>query len=65
MAVGLERVRALSRVPAREQARLKVLYLVAIQPRENRRDATGKIAGWRTILNTPALGDRIAASTVN
>jgi transposase-like protein len=50
-----------------EQAALKVLYLVAMQRRENRQDMTGKIAGWKTILNTLTVhyGDRIAASTIN
>ena len=46
-----------------EQAALKVLYLVATQQRKNRQDMTGKINGWKTILNTLTVhyGDRIAA----
>ena len=46
-----------------EQAALKVLYLVATQKRKNRSDMTGKINGWKTILNTLTVhyGDRIAA----
>ena len=50
-----------------EQAALKVLYLVATQKRKNRQDMTGKIAGWKTILNTLTVhyGERIAANTVN
>jgi hypothetical protein len=30
-----------------------VLYLVATQQRKNRQDMTGKITGWKSILNTP------------
>ena len=50
-----------------EQAALKVLYLVAIQKRKNRADMTGRINGWKTILNTLTVhyGDRIAASSIN
>jgi len=50
-----------------EQAALKVLYLAAIQQRKNRHDLTGKINGWKTILNTLTIhnGDRIAASSIN
>jgi transposase-like protein len=50
-----------------EQAALKVLYLVATQKRKNRQDMTGKIAGWKTILNTLTVhyGERIAANTIN
>ena len=49
-----------------EQSALKVLYLVAIQKRKNRSDMTGKINGWKTILNTLTIhyGDRIAASSI-
>jgi len=45
-----------------EQAALKVLYLVATQRRPNRQDLTGRINGWKTILNTLTIhyGDRIA-----
>ena len=50
-----------------EQAALKVLYLVATQKRKNRQDLTGKITGWKNILNTLTIhyGDRIAAETIN
>jgi transposase-like protein len=50
-----------------EQAALKVLYLVATQRRKNRSDMTGKMNGWKTILNTLTVhyGDRIAANTIN
>lgn len=46
-----------------EQAALKVLYLVAIERRPNRRNPTGRIAGWKSILNALTIhyGDRIAA----
>jgi hypothetical protein len=44
-----------------------VLYLVATQKRKNRSDLTGKVNGWKTILNTLTVhyGDRIAASSIN
>ena len=47
-----------------EQAALKVLYLVATQQRKNRQDMTGRIAGWKSILNTLTVhyGDRIAGA---
>ena len=50
-----------------EQAALKVLYLVAIQKRKNRADLTGRINGWKTILNTLTVhyGDRIAQADIN
>jgi transposase-like protein len=50
-----------------EQAALKVLYLVATQQRKNRSDLTGKVAGWKSILNTLTVhyGERIAASGIN
>lgn len=35
-----------------EQSALKVLYLVANEKRKNRQDLTGKITGWKQILNT-------------
>ena len=43
------------------------LYLVATQKRKNRQDMTGKINGWKNILNTLTVhyGDRIAANTIN
>jgi transposase-like protein len=44
-----------------ETAALKVLYLVATQRRKNRENLTGKINGWKSILNTLSThyGDRI------
>jgi len=45
-----------------KQAAMKVLYLTATQKRPNRENMTGKINGWKTILNalTMHYGDRIA-----
>ena len=45
-----------------EQAAMKVLYLVATTKRKNRENLTGRINGWKTILNalTVHYGDRIA-----
>ena len=45
-----------------EQAALKVLYLVATTRRKNRENMTGKINGWKHILNALTIhyGDRIA-----
>ena len=45
-----------------EQAAMKVLYLVSQQKREGRANMTGRINGWKTILNTLTVhyGDRIA-----
>ena len=42
---------------------MKVLYLVATSRRKNRENLTGKINGWKSILNalTVHYGDRIAA----
>jgi transposase-like protein len=47
-----------------EQAALKVLYLVATTRRPNRENMTGRINGWKNILNalTVHYGDRITAS---
>jgi putative transposase len=44
-----------------EQSALKVLYLVANEKRKNRQDLTGKISGWKPILNTLTVhyGDRL------
>jgi putative transposase len=41
---------------------MKVLYLVAITKRENRENMSGKINGWKRILNvlTVHYGDRAA-----
>jgi putative transposase len=48
-----------------DQAALKVLYLVATARRPNRENLTGKINGWKKILNTLTMhyGDRITATT--
>ena len=45
-----------------EQAAFKVLYLVAIERRKNRANPTGRINGWKQILNTLTIhyGDRLA-----
>ena len=45
-----------------EQAAMKVLYLVATAKRKGRENLTGKINGWKAILNTLTVhyGDRIA-----
>ena len=47
-----------------EQAAMKVLYLIATRTRPNRQDLTGRINGWKTILNTLTIhyGDRITAA---
>lgn len=47
-----------------EQAAMKVLYLIATRRRPNRQDLTGRINGWKTILNTLTVhyGDRITAA---
>ena len=47
-----------------EQAALKVLYLVATRRQQNRENMTGRIHGWKQILNTLSVnyGDRIAAA---
>ena len=44
-----------------EQAAMKVLYLVATTRRPNRENMTGRINGWKNILNalTVHYGDRI------
>ena len=44
-----------------EQSALKVLYLVATQRRPNRENMTGKIHGWKQILNALTIhyGDRV------
>ena len=45
-----------------EQAAMKVLYLVATTRKKNRENLTGRMNGWKTILNalTVHYGDRIA-----
>ncbi len=44
-----------------EQAAMKVLYLTVLERRPNRANPTGRIPGWKSILNTLAItyGDRI------
>jgi putative transposase len=44
-----------------EQAAMKILYLTVRERRPNRSNPTGKINGWKTILNTLAItyGDRL------
>lgn len=48
-----------------EQSAMKVLYLVAITKRVNRENMSGRISGWKHILNTLSVhyGDRITAAT--
>jgi transposase-like protein len=48
-----------------EQAALKVPYLVAIERRPNRSNPTGKIHGWKPMLNALTIhyGDRIEAAS--
>jgi transposase-like protein len=48
-----------------EQAAIKVLYLTAIERRKNRSNPTGRINGWKSILNTLSIhySDRLAAVT--
>lgn len=47
-----------------EQAAMKVLYLVATAKKPNRENLTGRISGWKHILNTLTIhyGDRIDAA---
>jgi len=47
-----------------EQAASKVLYLVATERRPNRTNPSGKINGWKQILNALTIhyGDRIEAA---
>jgi putative transposase len=47
-----------------EKAAMKVLYLTAIERRPNRSNPTGRVNGWKSILNTLAIhyGDRIATT---
>ena len=46
-----------------EQAAIKVLYLVAIERRKNRKNPTGRVHGWKHILNTLSIhyADRLEA----
>ena len=48
-----------------EQAAMKVLYLTAVERRKNRSNPTGRINGWKAILNTLTIhyNDRIDAVT--
>ena len=45
-----------------DQAALKVLYLVSIEKRKNRHNPTGRIHGWKDILNQLSIhyADRLA-----
>ena len=47
-----------------EQAALKVLYLVATERRKNHSNPTGRVHGWKQILNALTIhyGDRITAA---
>lgn len=47
-----------------EQAALKILYLVARERRPNRTNPTGRVNGWKSILNVLAIsyGDRLTAN---
>jgi putative transposase len=47
-----------------EQAAMKILYLTVRERRPNRSNPTGKINGWKSILNTLAItyGDRLTIS---
>ena len=70
MASGCRRMRGSnsyqqpSTISGEAQAALKVLYLVATEHRPNRSNPTGKINGWKTILNALTIhyGDRITAA---
>jgi transposase-like protein len=44
-----------------EQAAMKILYLTVQERRPNRANPTGRIPGWKNILNTLAItyGDRL------
>jgi len=44
---------------------LKVLYLVASEGRPNRANPTGKINGWKPVLNAITIhyGDRLEAAS--
>jgi putative transposase len=44
-----------------EQAAMKILYLTVRERRPNRANPTGRIPGWKAILNTLAMtyGDRL------
>lgn len=44
-----------------EQAAMKILYLTVIERRPNRSNPTGRIHGWKSILNVLAItyGDRL------
>ena len=44
-----------------EQAALKVLYLTVLESRPNRGNPTGRINGWKSIMNTLGItyGDRL------
>jgi len=48
-----------------EQAAMKVLYLVATTRKVNRENLTGRVDGWKHILNALTIhyGDRFAAAS--
>jgi transposase-like protein len=48
-----------------DQSALKVLYLVATERRKNRATPTGRVNGWKHILNILTIhsGDRIEATS--
>jgi transposase-like protein len=65
---GIESLNARFRVAVRrrghfptEQAAMKILYLTVIERRPNRSNPTGRIHGWKSILNVLAItyGDRL------
>ena len=53
-------IRARGHFPT-EQAALKILYLTVRERRPNRANPTGKVPGWKGILNVLAMtyGDRL------
>jgi transposase-like protein len=65
---GIESLNSRSRQASRrrghfpsEQTAMKVLYLTVLERRPNRANPTGRIPGWKSILNTLAItyGDRL------
>ncbi len=46
-----------------EQAALKVLYLTSIERKKNRKNPTGRVHGWKAIMNTLSIhySDRLTA----
>lgn len=62
-----QRLRTHRKTCQERRGRTRLNYLVATQQRKNRQDMTGKINGWKEILNTLTVhyGDRIAANSIN